>query len=233
MIANKDHVYTTVLIDIDGTLVDSNDAHTSAWVQALGERGVAVLFERVRPLIGMGGDKLLATIAGIDSESDEGRAISARRKEIFQRQYVPTLKATPGARPLLERLKNDGVTLAIATSAEGDEVEALLRVAGVDNVVDLASSSDDAEESKPDPDIVQAALRRAGARAADALMIGDTPYDIEAAQRAGVGTIALRCGGWWSDEALAGALAIYDDPQALLAHYDRSLFARRVTARSV
>src|SRR3954471_16968988 len=219
-------MYTTVLIDIDGTLVDSNDAHALAWVKALGEHGVQVAFDRVRPLIGMGGDKLLKAVAGIDANSGGGKAVSERRKEIFRREYIPTLRPTRGAQQLLEWLKDDRLTLAIATSAEGDEVEALLRIAGAAKIVDVASSSDDADQSKPDPDIIHGALRRAGAEAVDAIMIGDTPYDVEAAARARVGTIALRCGGWWGDEAFAGALAIYDDPQDLMEHYDLSPFKR-------
>jgi HAD superfamily hydrolase (TIGR01509 family) len=186
----------------------------------------------VRPLIGMGGDKLLAAIAGINAESSEGKAISRRRKRIFQREYLSTLQPTREAQRLLERLKADRLTLAIATSAEADEVEALLRVAGAARIVDVTSASDDAEQSKPDPDIIHAALTRSGAKAIEAIMIGDTPYDIEAAGRAGVGTIALRCGGWWTDEAFAGALAIYDDPQDLLEHYDFSPFKRPLPIRS-
>jgi len=226
-------VYTTVLIDIDGTLVDSNDAHALAWVKALGEHGVQVPFDRVRPLIGMGGDKLLKAVAGIDANSGGGKGVSERRKEIFKREYLPTLRPTRGAQQLLEWLKDDRLTLAIATSAEGDEVQALLGVAGATKIVDVASSSDDADQSKPDPDIIHGALTRAGAQAVDAIMLGDTPYDVEAAARAGVGTIALRCGGWWGDEAFAGALAIYDDPQDLMEHYDLSPFKRPLPIRSV
>jgi HAD superfamily hydrolase (TIGR01509 family) len=224
-------VYRAALLDIDGTIVDSNDAHAESWVRALAERGRRVDFSRVRPLIGMGGDKLLPKIAGIDADSDEGQAIAARRAEIFRTQLLPTLKPTRGARRLLERLRHEQIAVVVATSAKAQEVDALLDVADARELIQDASSSDDAEESKPDPDIVDAALRKSGCGASEAIMIGDTPYDIEAASRAGIRTIALRCGGWWSDEHLAGAVAIYEDPEDLLQQYERSPFREPIPAR--
>jgi HAD superfamily hydrolase (TIGR01509 family) len=215
-------MYRAILLDIDGTLIDSNDAHAQAWVMAFASQGRRVELARVRPLIGKGGDKLLAEVAGIDIESDEGKSLGDLRREIFQRDFLPHLQPTRGAKVLLERMAQDGLRLVIATSAQAAEVKELLQVASVSHLIYDASSSDDAKDSKPDPDIVHAALRKAGCDPGDALMIGDTPYDVEAASRAGVISIALRCGGWWQDEALAGALAIYDDPQDLLDNYDRS-----------
>ena len=217
--------YQAALLDIDGTLIDSNDAHAKAWVAAFAAHGRRVDFSRVRPLIGKGGDKLLSEVAGIDAESSEGKALSQQRLEIFQRDYLPHLKATRGARGLLEQLRDQGLTLAIATSAQSSELGDLLRVAGLADLIHTATSSDDAQESKPDPDIIQAALTKAGCNAADAVMIGDTPYDVEAAGKAGVPALALRCGGWWSDEALAGAAEIYSDPEDLRQNFERSLFA--------
>jgi HAD superfamily hydrolase (TIGR01509 family) len=220
-------VNRAVLLDIDGTLIDSNDAHAHAWVAAFAASGRRVDFTRVRPLIGKGGDKLLAEIAGIDIESDEGKRLGKTRLQIFKDDFLPTLKATRGARRLLERLSREGLTLTVATSAQEAEVDDLLRVAGIQDLIHAASSSDDAEESKPDPDIIHAALRKARCEATEAIMIGDTPYDIEAASRAGVVVVALRCGGWWSDEQLAGAAALYDDPQDLFDNLERSRFMGR------
>jgi phosphoglycolate phosphatase-like HAD superfamily hydrolase len=114
----------------------------------------------------------------------------------------------------------------VATSAGADELALLLRQAQVDDLIEQATTSDEAGRSKPDPDIVCAALAKGGLRPEAAIMLGDTPYDIEAAARAGVASIAFRCGGWWDDRALAGALAIYDDPAALLADFDRSPLVR-------
>ena len=220
----------TVLLDIDGTLIDSNDGHARAWVDSLREHGYVVPFERVRPLIGMGGDKVLPQLTGLDPESGEAERMSATRSELFLTRELPTLQPTRGARALLERMLEEGLGLVVATSAKEDEVRALLERAGVSDLIELASSADDAERSKPDPDIVQAALRLSRSQAAHSAMIGDTPYDVEAAARARVPAIALRCGGWWDDDALAGATAIYDDPADLLAHFEESPLGRAVRA---
>lgn len=212
------------LLDVDGTLLDSNDAHARAWVDALGEVGIAVERERVRPLIGMGGDKLMPEVADLDPESEEGKRISARRSEIFRDRYLPKLQALPGARALLERLRADGFRLVVATSAKREELDGLLKAAGVADLVDAATTSDDAEASKPDPDIVVAALGKAGVPPHRAFMLGDTPYDVEAATKASVGIVALRSGGW-KDQDLRGALAVYDTPADLLASYEKSPFS--------
>jgi HAD superfamily hydrolase (TIGR01509 family) len=215
---------TGVLLDVDGTLVDSNDSHARAWVEALAEAGVAVEFATVRRLIGKGGDKLLPEVSGIDAESDEGKAVSKRRGEIFQKKYLPGLKPFPGAKELLARMRRAGLELAVASSAKKDELKGLLRVCGADEFIEASTSSDDAESSKPDPDIVHAALGRLGRPPGKVILLGDTPYDVEAAGRAGVRVVALRCGGW-GDADLKGAVRVYDDPADLLARFDDSPFA--------
>jgi HAD superfamily hydrolase (TIGR01509 family) len=224
-------MYRAVIFDIDGTLVDSNDAHANAWVQAIAESGRRAEFARVRSLIGMGGDKLLPAVTGLSVESPEGKALTKRRAEIFKAEYLPRLEPTRGAQPLLEWLRDDRKKLYVATSAHADELEALLEVAGASKLMEATTSSDDAERSKPDPDIVSAALAQTGCPPESVIMIGDTPYDVEAALRAGIDIIGLRSGGW-SDQDLKGALACYDDPAALLEHYDLSPFKRRVPAPS-
>ena len=223
----------TVLLDVDGTLIDSNDGHARAWVGALRAHGYVVPFEQVRPLIGMGGDKLMPALTGLDPKSAEAERIGETRSELFLDEELRSLQPTRGARSLLEHLLGVGFELVVATSAKEDEVRALLEQAGVSDLIQLASSADDAERSKPDPDIVQAALRLSGSQAAHSAMLGDTPYDVEAAARARVPAIALRCGGWWDDAALARAMALYDDPADLLAHFDDSPLARasRVVGR--
>lgn len=210
-----------VILDVDGTLVDSNDAHAHAWVEALAEHGIQVPFDKVRKRIGMGGDKLLPQVAGIREDTSEGKAISKRRGAIFQERYLPALRPTPGARELLQHLRAQGLKLVVASSAKRDELQGLLKVCGADDLTDDQTSSDDAERSKPDPDIVHAALKEAGLPPHEAVMLGDTPYDVESAGRAQVAVIAFRCGGW-SDAELAGAVAVYQDPADLLAHYDAS-----------
>ena len=219
-------ILRAVLLDIDGTLVDSNDAHAQAWVDALAQFGHCVAFERMRCLIGMGADKLLAKAAGIDRHSTLGQRLEALRSELFEREHLPRLKAFPGAQELLGRLHEAGHALVAATSAKTREVDALLDICGARELVQLRASSDDADRSKPDPDIVRAALARARVAPEAALMLGDTPYDIEAASRSGVRSVALRCGGW-GDWALHGALAIYDDTADLLARIEQSPFVAR------
>lgn len=220
-----------VLLDVDGTLLLSVDAHARAWSDALREAGHAVAPERVRPLIGMGGDRVLPRLVpGLEEDDPKGTHIAQRRSEIFLERYAPELKAAPGARPLLERMQADGLQLVIASSAKADELGVLLERAGVADLIRLKTTSDDAEDSKPAPDIVSAALDNGRLRADEAVMLGDSPYDIEAAARAGVAVIAVRCGGF-PDDTLRGALAIYDDPAHLLRAYEASPLARSGATR--
>ena len=216
----------TVILDIDGTLVDSNNAHACAWVAAFAESGITVDYDKVRRAIGMGGDKLMPAVAGIGSDTPEGQKISTRRGELFKETYLPALRPFPSVRALLERLIADGYQLAVATSATEEELQPLLECAGVSDLIPHRTSSDDAEHSKPDPDIVQAALRESRCEPRDAIMIGDTPYDIASATAAGVRIVGLECGGW-SRQELAGAIAVHKDATDLLAHYDTSPFAAR------
>ena len=212
-IAGRD--FTTALFDVDGTLIDSNDAHAEAWVQSLREHNIPAEMSRVRPLIGKGGDKLLCEVAQLKDDSPLGRQITRRKKVIFD-QHLPGLTATAGARQLLEFLRAHDVVRVVATSADDKELDQLLKQAGVDDLFQRHASKDDADQSKPDPDIVRAALTRARSQPETAVMIGDTPYDVEAAGRAGVATIALCCGGYWSRADFRGAVAIFDDPASLL-----------------
>jgi HAD superfamily hydrolase (TIGR01509 family) len=220
--------YEAVLLDIDGTLVDSNDAHAAAWVDAFAAHRRSLAFDRVRPLIGMGSDKMLAAAASLDHESDEGQSIAAMRSTIFKRDYVPSLRPTPGAERFVNWLTRAGLRAVVATSAKEEELRDLLAVAGALSLLDDATTSDDADASKPDPDIIIAALQKARCPTERVIMVGDTPYDIEAAARAGVRTVAFRCGGS-TDERLEGALAIYDHPADLLDHLDQSPFAASTT----
>ena len=210
-----------VLLDVDGTLVDSNDAHAHAWVRAFAEHGIDVPFESVRRAIGMGGDQLMPRVSHLTEESELGQQIATRRGEIFKRDYLPNVHALRDAAQLVAALKARGFTAVAASSAKEEELEPLLRIAGASALMDSTTSSSDADASKPAPDIIDAALERAGVSPSEALMIGDTPYDIEAARRAGVDTIAFRSGGW-SDDDLTGAVAIYDGPWDLLRQLDQS-----------
>lgn len=215
----------TVILDVDGTLVDSNDAHARAWADAFAEAGVDVPFERIRCAIGMGGDKLLPHVAGIRDDSPLGERLSRRRGEIFTARYLAGVRPFPGVRELVERFGRDGFTVVVASSASKDDLQALLDRAGVADLIATQTSSDDADESKPDPDIVLAALKRAGAAPGAAIMLGDTPYDVEAALRAGIRIVGVESGGWRREE-LGGAVEVHADAAALLEGYERSIFAR-------
>lgn len=218
---NARQTVQAVLLDVDGTLVDSNDAHAHAWVQAFADEGIEVDFARVRRCIGMGGDKLMPEVSGVTEETDRGARISKRRGEIFKNQWLPRLAPFPDAGRLVAALKARGFTVVAASSARKDELRPLLEIAGAASLLDAATSSDDADESKPDPDILLAALTRAQTTADRAVMIGDTPYDIESAARAGLRVLAFRCGGW-SDADLQGAVAVYDGPWDLLARLEEA-----------
>jgi HAD superfamily hydrolase (TIGR01509 family) len=213
-----------VLLDVDGTLIDSNDAHAHAWVDVCREFDRDCDYDEIRRMIGMGGDKLMPRAFGIEHDSEEGKRMSERRSEIFLERYLPMLTPFPQTRALLIRIREDGHTLVVATSAKSDEMKALLDAAGIADLLEEATSSSDAKRSKPDPDIVKAALKKSDAQPGDAIMIGDTPYDVEAATRAGVRIIGLRCGGW-SDAELRGAIATYADPADLLQRYENSPLA--------
>lgn len=214
-----------VILDVDGTLIDSNDAHTHSWIEAMAAYGYHVAFDRVRPLIGMGGDKVLPDTIHVGKDSEQGKAISKKRAEIFKERYLPHLQAFPGAKELIEQMRKHGLKVAIASSAKPDELQDMLRLVGAQDLIEQKTSSKDAPRSKPDPDVMEVTLERIALPANEVLMIGDTAYDIEAAQKVHVGTIAFRCGGW-KDADLAGAIAIYDGPADLLAHFDNSPLVR-------
>jgi HAD superfamily hydrolase (TIGR01549 family) len=211
-----------VILDVDGTLIDSNDAHARAYVAALAAEHLAVPFERVRPLIGMGAEKLLPAV-GVDPRSPTAQRVGQRKKAHFATEYLPRLRACRGGRALLEVMKKRGVRRLVATSAAANELHDLLHAAHLEDLVESESTSSDAEASKPDPEIVVAAIERSGLSRDQLVMLGDTPYDIEAAARADIPTTALRSGGW-TDRELAGAVAIYEDPADRLDNLATSLF---------
>ena len=149
-----------VIFDVDGTLVDSNDAHARAWVTAFASERIAVDYAAVRRAIGMGGDKLIPAVSNVDPESAVGKRLQERRAAEFADTQLPGVVAVPHVRTLALRLVEDGYTLAIATSAQEDELRPLVQRAGIADLLTAHSSSDDADASKPDPDIVKAALAR-------------------------------------------------------------------------
>ena len=215
-----------LILDIDGTLVDSNRLHAQAWFDTFREAGLdGGTVADIQRLIGMGSDKLLPEAVGLEVESREGERLSARRAELFEQLYLPTVRPLPGATALIETLRDRGMRLAVASSAKPDELTALLEIASLGWLRDQATSADEVEASKPEPDVVNAAVRELGLPPERVAFLGDTPYDVEAGLRAGVTVIGVRSGGW--DEAgLRGATAVYRDTADLLEHLERSPLAR-------
>lgn len=214
-----------VILDVDGTLVASNDAHAQAWVDAFRAYGYDIQFEQVRPLIGMGGDQIIPRLApGLTSEEGVGKQITDHRKQLILDRIGMGLTSTNGARELVEKMQQDGLRLIVATSASEQEMNLLLKIAQVDDLIPQFTTSSEVEDSKPEPDLVEAALSKANLQSDRTVMLGDTPYDIESAAKAGVDVIALRSGGF-DDQQLQGAIAIYDDPSDLLRHYETSPLA--------
>lgn len=216
-----------VIFDVDGTLVDSNDAHAWSWVDVFNAHGYDATFDRVRGLIGMGADKLMPRAIGVSDQTPEGRALKEARTRDFLTRFLPSLQAFPKTRELLLAMKADGLKLVVASSARKEELEPLLEKANAAGLFEEKTSSSDARRSKPDPDIVEAALARLGLPAAEVVMVGDTPYDLEAARRAGVGFVAFRTGGYEAAD-FPGAIAVYDGPADLLARYESSPFRPRL-----
>jgi HAD superfamily hydrolase (TIGR01509 family) len=196
-------------------------------VKAFAESGRDIPFETVRPLIGMGGDQLLPKTVSISKDTDEGKKLTDAWTRIFRERYLPTAQPFPGAADLLRHIHSQGIKLVAATSGEEDLADALLDRVGVREILSERTSSADAKHSKPAPDLVEAALKKAGSSASEAILLGDTPYDIEAAKPVKVGVIAFRCGGF-PEDTLRGALAIYDDPADLLARWDESPLANMI-----
>lgn len=217
--------YAAVLLDVDGTLVDSNDAHAHAWVETLAAHDLDVAFPRVRRMIGMGGDRLIEECGGPASGTKQNTKIGEERGKIFRERWLRHVTPLPGARKLVLRLRAEGYQYAIASAAKTDELVPLLEIAGLLDLCEVKTTSSDVEESKPDPEIVDAAVAKLMAERARTVMIGDTPYDVEAARGASVDIIGVTTGGW-STEGLAGAIAVYRGPADLLARWDESPLGR-------
>ena len=222
---------TAVIFDIDGTLVDSVDLHAEAWRRAFREYGREVPFADVRHQIGKGGDQLMPVFFSKEELARFGGEMEKFRGDLYKREYLPRVRAFPSVRELFERVRADGHRIALASSAKKDELAAYKRIARVEDLVEEETSADDAERSKPHPDIFEAALERLGhPDPAEVVVVGDSPYDAEAAGKLGLRTVGLLCGGFPEAELrAAGCIPIYRDPADLLARYDSSPLAARGT----
>ncbi|MDH2308135.1 HAD family hydrolase [Methylobacterium brachiatum] len=216
-----------VIFDIDGTLLDSVDLHAQAWVEAFAHFGVETDAAKVRSQIGKGGDELMPVFLPPERIEREGKEIESYRSDLFKQKYLPEVRPFPAVRQLFERVRAAGLKIALASSGKGPEVERYQEILGIADLVDVVTSSDDADRSKPHPDIFEAAAQKLeGFGKAEMIVIGDTPYDAQAASKAGLRTIGVLCGGFpEADLSGAGCVAIYRDPQDLLDGFDRSLLA--------
>ena len=221
--ADKTNV-AAVIFDIDGTLVDSVDLHAEAWRVAFLRFGKKISFEDVRRQIGKGADQLLPVFLSNEELARFGDELNQARSELFKREYLPRVKAFPGVRHLFQRIRHDHKRIALASSAKGDELTIYKAIACIDDLVEAETSSDDADKSKPFPDIFQAALAQLGdIPANEVVVVGDTGYDAEAARKANLRTVGLMSGGWSENDLIqAGCIAVYRDAADLLMRYDTS-----------
>jgi HAD superfamily hydrolase (TIGR01549 family) len=215
------------IFDLDGTLLDSVDLHALAWQEALRKFGRDVSFEQVRSQIGKGGDKLIPVFLSADEQREHGKEMEEWRGNRFKTKYLPLVRPFSAVPDLLRRVRDAGLQVAVASSAKKDELEKYLDIARITDLVDVTTSSDDAEESKPAPDIFEIVLRKLKIEGADAVAIGDTPYDAEAAVKAKIATIGVLCGGFTeSSLRQGGCIEIYPGPATLFARFADSPLAR-------
>ena len=207
-----------VLLDIDGTLVDSNDKHADCWVEAFAHFGKQVEWKTIRSQIGKGGDLLVPDTLNAREMRELGEPLKKYRGELWKDRYMESVQPFAGAIDAIRAIHARGVRVALASSSNPDEVEYYVGLLGVGDLLEGTTSKEDAEFSKPSPEIFQAALERVKSDPARTFAVGDTPYDILAAHRVPVPVIAVRCGGF-PEETLAKAEYVFDD----LAHMTREL----------
>ncbi|WP_321918011.1 MULTISPECIES: HAD family hydrolase [Paraburkholderia] len=212
-----------IVFDIDGTLVDSVDLHALAWHEAFSQFSHSVSFEQARSQIGKGGDQLIPTFLSDRDIADHGAALEECRSARFKSEYLASIRPFLGVPELFLRARDAGLKIAVASSAKEDELQKHLEIAGVTKLIDAASSSSDADRSKPAPDIFEAVLAKLHVEASNALAVGDSPYDAQAANKTGLNCIGLLCGGFIEkDLRAAGCIDVYPGPAALYACFDWS-----------
>jgi len=217
-------VIKAVIFDIDGTLVDSVDIHAMAWQEALRHFGFDADFEAVRAQIGKGGDKLIPEFVPDDKLDEVQEKLSQFRGDLFKRNYLSRIRPLSCVPELMQRIQDEGMKIALASSAKKDELKEYVKIAGIERFIEEKASNDDADESKPAPDIFEAALRKLkGVNADEAVAIGDTPYDAIAARRAGMRCMGVLTGGWGAEALLdSGCFVVYRGVAELFAMFDQS-----------
>ena len=216
-------VLKAIIFDVDGTLVDSVDLHAAAWQRALQKFGHEVSFVDARGQIGKGGDKLIPFFLSEAEQADHGEAMEKYRGELFRSDYLHLVRPFTAVPALMQRLKEAGLKIAVASSAKQKELDVYLEVAGIADMIDANTCSDDVGDSKPDPDIFEAALEKLGCGADEAVVIGDTPYDAIAATKAGIKAVGVLSGGFREEDLReAGCVAVYPGPGALWTCFENS-----------
>ena len=212
----------TAILDIDGTLVDTNYHHAIAWFRAFVAHDIVRPIWRIHRHIGMGGDQLVSALCGEDTERELGDRIRDAEGAEYGK-LIGEVRTMQGSRELITTLKDGGHVVVLASSAKKDEVDAYLDLLDAREVADAWTTSGDVKATKPEPDLVRAALDRVGATADGAVMVGDTPWDVEAARRAGVGTVAVVTGGFAEQELReAGAVDVFESVAELLERLDQT-----------
>lgn len=215
-----------VLFDVDGTLIDSTYLHTLAWWQAFRRSGRDVAMASIHRCIGMGGDKLIAHLLGEGVDQAEEELLSSTHGAVFG-TYWPSLRTFDGSREILEKCRQLDLEVVLASSAKEPDMKALRAALDADEWISAATGSADADQSKPDPDILAAALKAGGLRAEDTVFVGDAVWDVYASAKLGIPCIGLTCGGTSEAELLeAGAVEVYRDPRALLGNLSDSRIGR-------
>jgi HAD superfamily hydrolase (TIGR01509 family) len=216
-----------LLSDMDGTLVQSNWLHAEAWQRAFAQMGIVLEKEDVRRQIGKGGDELIPVYVPWWKRRQVEEPLKAYRKFVFEQDYLSEVKALAGARELLVRAKAAGIRVALASSADKEELQTYKKIVGIEDVVEEETSAADASKSKPHPDIFSAALKRLKLPATKCMALGDTPYDAEAAGKAGMRTIGVTTGGWSREELMAaGCVEAYESVAELLERFEESALVR-------
>jgi HAD superfamily hydrolase (TIGR01549 family) len=201
------------LLDVDGTLIDTNYHHTLAWFRAFKQHGFVLPVWRIHRAIGMGGDQLVPALVGKEADEEKGDEIRATRDSLYQ-ELIAEVEPLHGSRELISNLKELGRTVVLASSSPQDELDHYLELLAAHDLADAWTTKDDVDVTKPAPDLVRAALDKAGTESA--VMVGDTRWDIEAAAKAGVETVCVLTGGWSKQELLdAGAAAVFESVNEL------------------
>lgn len=213
-----------VIFDIDGTLIDSNDAHAESFVKAFNKFNKKVSFEEIRCLIGMGADDVLEKFLNDTEIRDFGDELKEYRKSIFLKEYLPKIQTFPKLKELFTKIRDDGKKIALASSASKEELAKYDEKLGVSDLCETETNSDDAEKAKPAPDIFEAAVRKLkNIEKQEIVVVGDTPYDAKAAIRSNLKIIGVESGGWTKDKLLeSGCSEVYQDIAQLLDHYNKS-----------